>query len=135
MAKLIAGFDIGGTKISLRVADRSATTLYEATIPTDPTTGAALLIGDRYVYDGLSEQLVTMLKAALREIDHTSVSAIGLVSAGPIRNGGLWDTPNIVPPGIARTQNGPSCFMPLVDPLRAAFACPCLLYTSPSPRD
>ena len=125
---VIAGFDIGGTKISLAVEDSSGTRahqLVEATglvsVPIDYAEGHS-------TYRGLVEQLERMLRAVLIEMGGPQIEAIGIVSAGPILRSGLWNPPNIVPVGIAASHRDLPCFMPLVDPLGDAFACPVDLF-------
>ena len=124
MLDVVAGFDIGGTKISLVVADSSDGRVYRSVEATDAVSDSIEYAAEHSTYHGLSEQLVRMLRAALVDLRRSRLEAIGIVSAGPIRNGGLWSPPNIVPTGIAESHRELPRFIPLVDPLRETFACP-----------
>ncbi len=124
MLDVIAGFDIGGTKISLVVADSSDGRVQRSVESTDAASGSIDYTAEGSTYRGLSEQLVRMLRAALSGLRRPRLGAIGVISAGPIRNGGLWSPPNIVPAGLAESHRELPRFIPLVDPLRRAFSCP-----------
>lgn len=124
MSGVIAGFDIGGTKISLAVVDSSGTRTHQSTEATGLASVSIDCAEGQTTYRGLTEQLERMLRAVLAEMKEPRIEAIGIVSAGPIRNGGLWSPPNIVPVGIAASHRDLPCLMPLVDPLKDAFACP-----------
>jgi len=69
-----------------------------------------------------------MLRAALIELGQLRLEAIGIVSAGPIRSGGLWNPPNIMSTGIVESHRELPRFIPVIDPLRDAFACPVDLF-------
>lgn len=124
MLDVVAGFDIGGTKISLVVADSSGDSAHRSIEPTDSASGAIEHTAEHTVYRGVARQLERMLRTALLELQRPRLAAIGIVSAGPIRNGGLWSPPNIVPIGIIASRRELPRFIPLVDPLQQAFCCP-----------
>jgi len=124
MTGVIAGFDIGGTKVSLAVEDSSGTKAHQSVEATGLVSVSIDYTEGHSTYRGLVEQLERMLRAALIELEGPRIEAIGIVSAGPILRGGLWSPPNIVPRGIAASHRELPCFMPLVDPLADAFACP-----------
>jgi glucokinase len=75
-------------------------------------------------YHGLAAQLEGMVLAALLDLQRPRLEAIGIVSAGPIRNGGLWNPPNIFPACIDESHRELPRFIPLVDPLQETLACP-----------
>jgi glucokinase len=124
MTDVVAGIDIGGTKISLVLATLSGETIHRSVEPTDSLTGTIELTDDLVTYFGLAEQLERMLTQALVKIDESHLKAIGVVSAGPIRDGGLWNPPNIVPPAIPASHRASPRSMPLVAPLKKSFDCP-----------
>ena len=121
---MVAGFDIGGTKISLVLAELTGSIVHQSVEPTDSTNGSIEIANDLAICHGLSEQLQRMLCEALEKLGKPKLEAIGVVSAGPIRDGALWNPPNIVPVRIAASHRGLSRSMPLVEPLSKAFACP-----------
>ncbi len=127
MGQVTAGFDIGGTKISLVIVDSSERELYRTTQPTDTASEALETTDERIVYHGLWQQLQRLLRAALDDLGDPSLQAIGIVSAGPIRDGGLHDSPNIVPARIDDSRRDLPRIMPLVEPMEKAFSCPTAL--------
>ncbi|MFC2108020.1 ROK family protein [Candidatus Bipolaricaulota bacterium] len=124
MTGVIAGFDIGGTKVSLAVEDSSGTRVHQSIEATGLVSVSIDYAEGHSTYRGLVEQLERMLRAVLVKLGGPRIEAIGIVSAGPILRGGLWSPPNIVPEGIAESHRELPCFMPLVAPLADAFACP-----------
>ena len=124
MSGVIAGVDIGGTKISLTIVDSSGTRSYQSTEATGLASVSIDHTEGQTTYRGLAEQLERMLRAVLIKMEEPRIEAIGIVSAGPIQNGGLWSPPNIVPVGIAASHRNLPCIMPLVEPLGDAFGCP-----------
>ncbi len=121
---VVAGFDIGGTKVALVLADSDGRQLRRSVEPTDTSAPSIDVAPDRATYRGLSTQLVRMLQDALSASRGARLRAIGVVSAGPIREGGLWNPPNIVPTGDARSAPCLPWYIPVVPPLREVFACP-----------
>ena len=124
MTDVVAGFDIGGTKISLVLASLSGKNVHRAIEPTDSMTGTIELADDLVTYLGLAEQLERMLAHALVKTGEPCLKAVGIVSAGPIRSGGLWNPPNIVPIAIPVSHHSLPRSMPLVSALHETFACP-----------
>ena len=124
MIDVIAGFDIGGTKIALVLAELSGAVIHRVVEPTDTTSVAIEVKNDTVIYHGLAIQLQRMLHEAASELGEMDIRAIGIVSAGPIREGALWNPTNIVPEGIAPSRRTQRRVMPLVEPLSGAFHCP-----------
>jgi len=124
MHELIAGFDVGGTKVSLVVAGRDGRPLHRVEEPTDTTSPAVHSLDDRDAYLGIASQMERMLVAMS---SGRRISAIGIVSAGPLREGGIWNPPNILPTRVPDGGRSRPLFIPLLDPLRAAFQCPVAL--------
>ena len=124
MLDVVAGFDIGGTKISLVVADSFDEWVYRSVEATDVTSDSVEYGAEHSTYHGLAAQLERMLRAALVDLRRPRLGAVGIVSAGPIRDGGLWSPPNIFPACIEEAHRKLPRFIPLVDPLREAFSRP-----------
>jgi glucokinase len=124
MLDVVAGFDIGGTKVSLVVADSFDEWLYRSVEETDVKADSMEYATEHSTYHGLAAQLERMLRAALVDLRRPRLGAIGIVSAGPIRDGGLWSPPNIFPACIEEAHRELPRFMSLVDPLREAFSRP-----------
>lgn len=124
MPDITAGFDIGGTKVSLVVADQAGTCIRRYVEPTDTSSECIEYSDAQTIYHGVSLQLERMLRSALVENELTDVRAIGVVSAGPIRDGCLWCSTNIVPSEVAVELRKLSTVIPLVEPLQKAFSCP-----------
>lgn len=124
MLDVVAGFDVGGTKISLVVADSSDGRAYRSVEATDVTSDSIEYAAKHSTYHGLAAQLERMLRAALLDLQRPQLEAIGIVSAGPIRSGGLWSPPNIFPTRIGDSHRELPRFIPLVDPLQETLACP-----------
>jgi len=124
MQDIVAGFDVGGTKISLAVADSSDTTVYREIEPTQVSSADWISSEKQATYLGVARQLARMLRAALARLQGSTLRAIGIVSAGPIRDGGLWNSTNIIPTGTEKLRAEVPRFIPLVSPLEEAFSCP-----------
>lgn len=124
MTDVVTGIDIGGTKISLVLANLSSEIVHRSVEPTDSTTGTIEFTDDLVTYYGLEEQLERMLTNALVETGGPRLKAIGIVSAGPIRGGDLWNPPNIVPTAIPVSHRSLPRSMPLANSLHKTFACP-----------
>ena len=124
MLDVVAGFDIGGTKVSLVVADSSDEWVHRSVEATDVEADSMEYVAEHSTYHGLAAQLVRMLRVALVDLRRPRLGAIGIVSAGPIRDGGLWSPPNILPARIEEAHRDLPRFIPLVDPLRKAFSRP-----------
>jgi glucokinase len=124
MSEVVAGFDIGGTKVALVAADVRGRFVHRCVEPTDTTaTESIKYAADSYTYAGLSRQLVRMLRSAMETLHGTTLRAIGVVSAGPIRSGSLQSPPNIVPVALVGERRLP-LRIPIVEPLTDTFRCP-----------
>ena len=124
MPDVIAGFDIGGTKVSLVVADPTGEREHHVVEPTETASELIEYEKAHSTYFGLSVQLREMLTRALAELGKPRVQAIGIVSAGPIHDGALRSPPNVVPQRLRETHRDLPRLIPVVEPLRHAFACP-----------
>jgi len=124
MRHVVAGFDVGGSKVALVVEDAGGGRAHRTVEATDTTSGAVRRVGGRLVYDGLARQLTRMLHTALEELHRSQLLAAGVVSAGRIHAGGLLNPANIVAQRVTPTARSAPLFFPLVEPLREAFHCP-----------
>ncbi len=126
MTEFVAGFDIGGTKISLVIAELGGDPIGRFVEQTKAAPGRIEIGSDQITCHGLSEQLKRMLCGASDECElhRAHLKAIGIVSAGPIRDGELWCPPNICREEVAALHRELPWSIPLVAPLHAAFSCP-----------
>lgn len=124
---VIAGLDIGGTKVAVVLADGDGTICHRSQETTDVASSSLDDRADRVIYHGIAEQAVRMVRSGLDALGRPTLAAVGIVSAGPIRDGGLWSPPNIVPTLLTGSRRQRPRAIPLVAPLRAAFGCPVLL--------
>src|SRR5581483_9654199 len=107
-AKIIAGIDLGGTKILSAVADRDGRFLATDTRPTDAASGP----------DAVFARMIESLSAALSEagVRKDDLAGIGIAVPGPVNQaeGTVTDPPNLpgwgqvsVRDGIGRTFTAP----------------------------
>ncbi len=125
--RYIAGFDIGGTKISLVLTDRSGKRISETRKPTVLGSSQFYEYADGVAYSGLSDQMIAMLEDSLQQAQITSLAAIGIGSAGPLDEGGLKDPPNIILPDVPSSLPQRPIYIPLTTPLSKRFDVPVLL--------
>jgi len=132
MREYVAGFDIGGTKISLAVAGPAGEPIERFAEPTVAVCDCVEVGSDEILCSSLVRQLERMLHQALGKlgVNPYLLRAIGIVSAGPIRDGALWCPPNIRPEQAAGAgANGRvPWILPLVTPLESSFSCPVGLF-------
>jgi len=124
MRHVVAGFDVGGSKVALVVEDARDGRACRTVEPTDTSSVAVRRVGGSRVYDGLARQLIRMLHTALEQLHDPQLLAAGVVSAGRINGGGLLTPANIVAQGVTPIARSAPLFLPLVEPLREAFHCP-----------
>ena len=124
MPDVIAGFDIGGTKVSLVVTDPFGEGARRFVEPADTGSDRIDHAETHSTYLGLASQMQRMLTDALEELENPRLRAIGIVSAGPIQDGVLRDPPNIVPQCLRESHRELPRLIPVVEPLREAFTCP-----------
>jgi glucokinase len=123
MKGLLAGFDIGGTKIALVLADHKGKIIARVREETSTSLERFAEYKDGLAYLGLGEQMVCLLQRALEEA-RGKVVAIGIGSAGPLKEGDIYNSTNIK---LARTPDGVEgrpLYIPLVGLLRGEFNVP-----------
>jgi len=124
MYDVIAGFDIGGTKIAFVLADLGGAILHRSMEKTDIASSSLQRSAKQITYFGIADQMKRMLHTGLDNLTETRLNAIGVVSAGPLRDGGIWNPPNIFPNAATDDRDTTPLFIPLLGPLQEAFKCP-----------
>lgn len=123
--KVLAGFDLGGTKLSLTLAVQEGPELVRLREDPALTTGEFTPYRDGVAYLGIGRQMVRMLKEALEEasLPQERLGAIGIGTAGPLAAelGALKDPGNIKPQGM---PEGKTLYIPLVEVLKEEFKVP-----------
>jgi len=106
--KLVAGIDIGGTKVKCVVADEKGRFLVSLKEPIDVRSERAIV-----------EQLFTMISQACKKAKIEKLAAVGIASAGPM---------NLAKGELMKPTNIPFPRVPLVRPLEEELEIPvCLL--------
>ncbi len=123
MRSYLAGFDLGGTKLSLIIADRAGQIRLRLREETDASSKHFEPYRDGWAYFGLAEQMILLLRQALKEVGE-EVAAIGIGSAGPLKAGSICNSANIKPVNLPDDAEGKPLYIPLVEPLREEFHCP-----------
>jgi glucokinase len=121
--QLLAGFDVGGTKLSLVLAEPEGRILLRLREETDTAADRFAEYKDGVAYLGLSAQMSRLLRKALDETDGR-LAAIGIGSAGPLRAGSIFNPTNIRPANLPEGAEGKPLYVPLVEPLEAEFKVP-----------
>lgn len=119
----LAGFDLGGTKLSLIIADRAGQIRLRLREETDISSRHFEPFKEGWAYLGLAEQMARLLRRALGEVEGELV-AIGIGSAGPLKAGGILNPTNIRPVNLPDGAEGKPLYIPLVEPLRVEFNAP-----------
>ncbi|MGQ9602215.1 MAG: ROK family protein, partial [Candidatus Bipolaricaulia bacterium] len=123
MGSYLAGFDLGGTKLSLVIANRAGQIRLRLREETDASSKHFEPYRDGWAYFGLAEQMILLLRRALQEVGE-EVVAIGIGSAGPLKAGSICNSANIKPVNLPDDAEGKPLYIPLVEPLREEFHCP-----------
>jgi glucokinase len=131
MNEYLAGFDVGGTKLALMIADRAGRIITKLWKETDVGANRFADYKDGIAYLGLGEQMVRMLREALREVRTDMPAAIGIGAAGPLKDGDIYNSTNIKLTNPLRTGTGvpedagdKPLYIPLVGPLKEEFNLP-----------
>ncbi len=123
--QVLAGFDLGGTKVSLVLATQRGPGVELARLrePLDLKAREFSPYRDGVGYFGIARQLIRMLEAALAKADlaREELGAIGIGTAGPLSAGALKDPGNIKPMGM---PEGETLYVPLVEVLEKEFNVP-----------
>lgn len=120
---LLAGFDVGGTKLSLALADLEGGIVLRLREETDTAAGSFAKYKDGLAYLGLSQQMARLLRTALQEAGG-KLAAIGVGSAGPLKEGNIYNSTNIKLVRLPRGFRGKPLYIPLVGPLEEEFNVP-----------
>lgn len=123
--KVLAGFDLGGTKLRLVLATSDGRELARLREPVDLAGEEFGEYRDGLAYWQVSRQMIRLLHGGLRQagVPAAHLGAIGIGSAGPIAAGSLKDPSNIKPERLPPRVKGP-LYIPLVEPLEREFGVP-----------
>lgn len=121
--RLLAGFDVGGTKLSLVLADLEGRIVLRLREETDTAADQFAEYEDGLAYLSLSAQMGRLLHAGLEKVGH-ELAAIGVASAGPLKGGNIYNSTNIKPVRLPRDFRGKPLYIPLVGPLEEEFNVP-----------
>lgn len=119
----LAGFDIGGTKLALALADRVGRIVVRLREEVDVEAERFVDYRDGVAYLGLGEQMVRLLQQALDEAGG-EIAAIGIGAAGPLKEGAIKDSTHIKPRKIPPEKAELPVYIPLVEPLNEKFPVP-----------
>ncbi|MCR4405095.1 MAG: ROK family protein [Candidatus Acetothermia bacterium] len=121
--RLLAGFDVGGTKLSLALADLEGKIVLRRREATDTAADRFAEYRDGLAYLGLSTQMSRLLRKGLEETGG-SLAAIGIGSAGPLKEGCIYNSTNIKLARLPRGCQGKPLYIPMVGPLEEEFRIP-----------
>jgi len=134
----LAAIDVGGTKVTALIAQRSGEIIARREEPLCTTSGDfvpyqdeaknAGVARDSVAREGLawygpSSQIEGMLHKLMEESGISKLAGIGIGSAGPLESGAIRNPPNFavsVPSGMPQSP----LYVPLVAPLAKAFSAP-----------
>lgn len=120
----LAGFDIGGTKLTLVIADRAGSIILRLREETDVASDHFADYKDGLAYLGVGDQMGRLLRRALEETGIGEIAAIGIGSAGPLKEGAIKDSTHIKPRRVPRTMAGKPLYIPLIEPLQKEYPVP-----------
>ncbi|MCL0059437.1 ROK family protein [Dehalococcoidia bacterium] len=145
MKEYLAGFDIGGTKLSLVIADQSGMITERLREETDIASDHFTDYRDGLAYLGLGDQMRRMLGQGLQKVradpcvcpggyeqadikgEHVGspvLAAIGIGSAGPLKDGDMRNPTNINLLNLPGDAADKPLYIPLVGPLEEEFNVP-----------
>jgi len=122
--RLLAGFDLGGTKLSLALADPKGRLVLRLREEIDLASDRFADYRDGLAYLGLGEQMARLLHRALEESGAAGIAAIGIGAAGPLKGGAIKDSTHIKPCKISSEKVGLPVYIPLIEPLNEKFPAP-----------
>ncbi len=131
--RVLAGFDLGGTKLGLVLATPDGRELARLREPVDLAGEEFSDYRDGVAYWRVSAQMAQLLRRALAQAQAElaegegrgglELAAIGIGSAGPLAGGSLKDPSNIEPVRLPPKGDRP-LYIPLVEPLEREFGVP-----------
>ena len=119
----LVGFDVGGTKLSLMIADRAGRIITKLREETDTAAAHFAEYKGGLAYLGLGAQMVRLLRQA-RDEAGGEIAAIGIGTAGPLKEGDIYNSTNIKLTNLPRDAADKPLYIPLVGPLKEEFDLP-----------
>ena len=118
----LGGVDLGGSKVRVLIADHAGTIIARDEKTLCPQEGLFKQWRDGTAYYGIATQIEQMFGQLLSSADISTLTAIGIGSAGPLQDGAVVNSPNTnlppVPAGLPREP----IYLPLTEPLQDAFS-------------
>jgi len=124
MKEYLAGFDIGATKLALVIADRDGNIAHRLREKIDIASGHFADYKDSLAYLGIGDQMKSLLRRAMKEAGIDNVAALGIGSAGPLKDDDIRDSTNIRPIHRPESTLAQPLYIPLVQPLEEEFGIP-----------
>jgi len=124
MNTFLAGFDIGATKVAFVIADGNGTIIYRSREKTEVASDRFVEYADGIAYLGIADQMIRMLHQGMSQKGIDTIDAIGIDSAGPLKDGGIRDSTNIRPIHRPESTLAQPLYIPLVQPLEEEFGIP-----------
>ena len=124
MKEYLAGFDIGGTKLTLAIADQSGRITARFREETDIASAHFTGYRDGLAYLGLGDQMRRMLSQAFGGAPGDKLAAIGIGAAGPLSDGDIRNSTNIKLLNLPADVADYPLYIPLVGPLEEEFNLP-----------
>jgi len=124
MNTFLAGFDIGATKVAFVIADGNGTIIYRSREKTEVASDRFVEYADGIAYLGIADQMIRMLHQGMSQKGIDTIDAIGIDSAGPLKDGGIRDSTNIRPIHRPEPTLAQPLYIPLVQPLEEEFGIP-----------
>ncbi len=126
-ARYYGGVDLGGTKVTTLIADEQGTVIARIQEPFSGQGGRYTRWRDGVAFSGASVQIESMLRRLLAESNTPSLTGIGIGSAGPLQDGAVKNPTNIPLPAPPAGLPARPLYLPLTEPLAAAFDTPARL--------
>jgi len=123
-AQYYGGVDLGGTKITVLIADEQGAIIARAQEPLSTSSGRIFRFRDGVAFSGVTAQIESMLRGLLTDSNIPSLAGIGIGSAGPLQHGAVKNPPNIDLPEVPSGLPPRPVYLPLTEPLAAAFDAP-----------
>jgi len=118
------GVDLGGTKVTVLIADQAGEVVARQEEPLRPRAGEFAPWRDGIAYYGIASQIEEKLREVMTAAEVQALAAIGIGSAGPLKDEGVINPPNITVPDLPSGFQQKPVYIPLTEPLQSAFSTP-----------
>jgi glucokinase len=126
-AEYFGGVDLGGTKVTVLIADQAGAIIARQEEPLRPQVGHFAPWRDGVAYYGIASQIEERLRKMMTAAKVQTLAAIGIGSAGPLKDGAVINSPNITVPNLPSGLPQEPLYLPLTEPLQSAFSTPARL--------